>query len=231
MTTSDAVSWPTPNSVVSRTLNCNAGEFIKNPRIPKNEVTILDVSEAYKLLDKMHPHYRVAVLTAILTGLRANELWGLTWNDIDFNNSAIHVKHSLWNGKLYEPKTETSKRKVDIPGSLALELKKWKLQCPVNNLNLVFPTQRGLPVIHNNFVSCCFKPALEEAGLKPVKWHSLRHTNASIRIRGEQNPKYLSEQLGHSSIKITYDLYGHLFNDAEFSRSQVAKLEHTFYGR
>ncbi len=209
----------------------NPGEFIKNPHIPKKEVTILDVPEAYKLLDKIHPHYRVAVLTAILTGLRANELWGLTWDDIDLNTGKIHVRHSLWKGKLLEPKTETSTRKVDISPSLALELKKWKLQCPVSKLNLVFPSRRGVPVIHHNFVKCYFKPALQEAGVKNVKWHSLRHTNASIRIHSEQNPKYLSGQLGHSSIKTTYDLYGHIFNDAEFSETQVSKLESEFYGR
>jgi len=209
----------------------NPGEFIKNPRIVKKRVSIIDISEAYKLLEKIDSHYRVAVLTAILTGLRANELWGLTWDDVDLDNNVIHVRHSLWKGKLIEPKTQTSERKVDIPPTLALELKKWKLQFQKNNLNLVFFTRRGLPVIHHNFVKLYFKPALQEAGIRPVKFHSIRHTNASVRIRSEQNPKYLSQQLGHSSIKITYDLYGHLFDDAEFTRSQTEKLENTFYGR
>jgi integrase len=209
----------------------NPGEFIKNPRIPKKEKSILDIAEANKLLEHIDPHYHVALLTAILTGLRANELWGLTWDDIDLNSHMIRLQHSLWKGKLYEAKTTTSKRKIDISPTLALELKKWKLQCPPTDLNLVFPSRRGKPVIHSNFAKGYFKKALNKAELKPVTWHSLRHTNASVRIKGEQNPKYLSEQLGHSSIKITYDLYGHLFNDAEYSRSQVAKLENAFYGR
>jgi len=209
----------------------NPGEFIKNPRITKKKPTMLDIEEVNLVLDSMHPHYYVAVLTATLTGLRANELWGLTWEDIDLSCHVIHVRHSLWKGRLYEPKTESSKRKIDISHSLAMELKKWKLQCPVNELNLVFPSLRGLPVTHNNFVKCYFEKALREARLNHVKWHSIRHTNASIRIKSEQNAKYLSEQLGHSSIKISYDLYGHLFSDPEFSKKQVAKLEHTFYGR
>lgn len=209
----------------------NPGEFIKNPRVTKKKVSILDLSEVNKLIDNVHEHYHVAVLTASLTGLRANELWGLTWNDIDLNNNIIHVRHSLFKGKLYEPKTETSRRNVDISSSFALEFKKWKLQCPASELNLVFPSRRGLPVNHGKFVRNYFKPALVKAGLESVKWHSLRHTNASIRIKSEQNAKYLSSQLGHSSIQITYDLYGHLFNDAEFSRSQVEKLENAFYGR
>jgi len=209
----------------------NPGEFIKNPRKPKKEQSILDISEAYRLLDHINPYYRVAVLATILTGMRANELWGLRWDDIDFTNNVIRLQHSLWKGKLYEAKTATSKRKIDISPTLALDLKKWKLQCPATDLNLVFPSRDGHPVNHNNFTRIYFKKALKEAELKPVTWHSLRHTNASVRIKSEQNPKYLSEQLGHSSIKITHDLYGHLFNDAEYSRAQVAKLDNTFYGR
>ena len=209
----------------------NPAEFIKNPRVPKKEQSILDISEAYRLLDNIPPHYRTATLTAILTGLRANELWGLTWDDIDFNNNVIRLKHSLWKGRLYEPKTATSRRRIDISPTLALELKKWKLQCPATEMNLVFPSQGGCPANHSNFSRGYFKRALRKAELKPVTWHSLRHTNASIRIKANQNPKYISEQLGHSSIKITFDLYGHLFKDAEFSRSQVEKLENTFYGR
>lgn len=209
----------------------NPGEFIKNPRRTKKKVLILDIPEVYKLLDHIPSHYYVAVLTASLTGVRANELWGLTWNDIDLNNNVIHVRRSLWKGKLLDPKSECSKRGVDISSSLALELKKWKLQCPASVLNLVFPSRRGLPVDHNNFVRQYFKPALTKAGLQDVKWHSLRHTNASIRIKSEQNAKYLSSQLGHSSIQITYDTYGHFFKDAEFSRSQVAKLESVFNAR
>ena len=209
----------------------NPGEFIKNPRKPKKEKAILDIPEVNKLFDHIDPHYRVAILTATLSGLRPNELWALTWDDIDFSNSVIRLKHSLWKGKLLEPKTKKSTRKIDISPALVLELKKWRLQCPATDLNLVFPSRDGHPVNHNNFTRIYFKKALKEAELKPVTWHSLRHTNASVRIKSEQNPKYLSEQLGHSSIKITYDLYGHLFNDAEFSRSQVEKLENTFYGR
>jgi integrase len=209
----------------------NSGEFMKNPRKPKKEQSILDVSGAYRLLDSIHPYYRTATLTAILTGLRANELWGLTWDDIDFNNNMIRLKHSLWKGKLYEPKTATSKRIIDISPTLAMELKKWKLQCPATAMNLVFPSHGGHPANHSNFSRGYFKRALSKAELKPVTWHCLRHTNASIRIQGGQNPKYMSEQLGHSSIKITFDLYGHLFKDAEFSRSQVEKLENVFYGK
>ena len=62
-----------------------------------------------------------------------------------------------------------------------------------------------------------------------MSFHSLRYTNASMRIQAGQNIKYLSTQLGHSSIKITLDIYGHLFNDVNFNRQQqVELLENSF---
>jgi integrase len=70
-----------------------------------------------------------------------------------------------------------------------------------------------------------FEPALKRAGVKAVSFHSLRHTNASMRIAAGQNIKYIRTQLGHSSVKITLDIYGHLFNDVNFNRQQVKLLE------
>jgi len=70
-----------------------------------------------------------------------------------------------------------------------------------------------------------FKPALRRAGLRVVSFHSLRHTNASMRIRAGQNIKYIQKQLGHASINTTLDIYGHLFEDMDFNRSQAQLLE------
>ena len=73
-----------------------------------------------------------------------------------------------------------------------------------------------------------FNEALRLAGLRQVSFHSLRHSNASMRIQSGQNIKYIQTQMGHASINITLDIYGHLFNDAEFNRQQVELLEHSF---
>jgi len=96
-----------------------------------------------------------------------------------------------------------------MPDSLVQELKRWKPACPVSDYDLVFPSPEGKPSIHENVMRRYFYAALRRAGLRQVSFHSLRHTNASIRIQAGQNIKYLSTQLGHSSIKITLDIYGH----------------------
>jgi len=69
---------------------------------------------------------------------------------------------------------------------------------------------------------------LRGAGLRQVSFHSLRHSNASMRIQAGQNIKYIQSQMGHASINITLDIYGHLFNDANFNRQQVDLLEDSF---
>jgi integrase len=70
-----------------------------------------------------------------------------------------------------------------------------------------------------------FIPALGRGKSRQVSFHSLRQPNTSMRILANQNIKYLSQQLGHSSIQITLDVYGHLFNDVDFNQQQVGPLE------
>jgi integrase len=115
-----------------------------------------------------------------------------------------------------------------MPPQLIHELKKWKMACPINEHDLVFPNTEGRMSGHNNVVKRHFEPALRRVGLRSISFHSIRHSNASMRIMGGQSIKYLSTQLGHSSIQITLDVYGHLFNDVKFSRRQVELLEASF---
>jgi integrase len=206
-------------------LKNNPAERIKRPKYTRGEVDILNPDEVNMLISKTSDLYRTAFLTSALTGLRAGELWGLQWGDIDWNSKQIHVRRSLWKGNFQTPKTKKSIRKVDISDHLVRELKKWKLQCPIGELDLVFPGADGKPSSHDNVAKRHFNPALRRAGLRQVSFHSLRHTNASMRILANQNIKYLSSQLGHSSIQITLDVYGHLFNDIDFNRQQVDLLE------
>lgn len=157
-------------------------------------------------------------------GLRAGELWALSWSDIDWHGKQIVVRRSLWKKQFQTPKSASSIRKVDIPDELIHQLRLWKLSCPVNEHDLVFPSPEGKPSIHENVVKRYFNTALEKAKLRRVSFHSIRHTNASMRIHAGQNIKYIQKQLGHSSIKVTLGIYSHLFNDTRFARQQVELL-------
>jgi integrase-like protein len=89
----------------------------------------------------------------------------------------------------------------------------------------MFPSPEGSITQHDNMMKRVFVPTLKRAGLRQVSFHSLRHSNASIRIKKDQNLKYLSKQMGHSSVAFTLDVYGHLFeDDQEFIRKQTGLI-------
>lgn len=89
---------------------------------------------------------------------------------------------------------------------LAQELRKWKLACPVNEHDVVFPGPEGRHSQHDNVIKRYYNPALRRAGLRQFSFHSLRHSNASMRIHAGQNIKYIQTQMGHASINITLDV-------------------------
>ncbi|NTW16618.1 MAG: site-specific integrase [Syntrophaceae bacterium] len=203
----------------------NPTENLDRPKIGKPEIEILSPDEFELFMTEVEMPYEVAFLTAFLTGLRAGELWGLQWSDIDWNSKQIHVKRSLWKHEFQKPKTKNAIRKINMTDRLVRELKQWKLACPINKQDIVFPSPEGCRTMHTNVMNRFFYPALRRAGLRQVSFHSLRHSNASFRIQAGQNIKYIQSQRGHASINMTMDVYGHLFNDLDFNRRQVDLLE------
>ena len=164
---------------------------------------------------------------AVMTGMREGELLGFQWDDIDWNLRQFYVRRTLQEGRFYEPKTKTSKRRIDVDSELLLELKKWKLRCPKGKLDLVFPNQVGKPMDATNMLKRIWYPTLRKAGLPKYRFHLLRHSNASLRIEAGQNIKYIQSQLGHSSIQVTMDIYGHLMNPV--NNEEAVKLRETLY--
>lgn len=200
-------------------------EIIK-PKYIKAEIIIMQPNEFKAFLEAAKgSHYFVAFLLDIHTGLRAGEVWGLRWSDIDWHSSQIHIRQIYSKGAFGDPKTKAGKRAVDITESLLKELRKWKLACPPNEHDLVFPSPDGNITDHDNMMKRYFEATLIKAGLPHFSFHSLRHTNVAIRIHANQNIKYIQEQIGHASIQVTLDIYGHLFKDLNFNRQQAALLD------
>jgi integrase len=110
---------------------------------------------------------------------------------------------------------------------LISELKKWKLACPPNKVDLIFPNGAGGPINHNNLVSRYFEPALRDAQLGKVRFHDLRHTYASLLIQQGENIKYIQSQLGHSSPTVTLNVYAHLMKPV--NQEAACRLENTIF--
>jgi integrase len=203
--------------------------------------------------------WRPLLLTAIFTGLRASELRGLRWEDIDFKAGELHVRQRAdrYNA-IGEPKSKAGKRTVPLGPRMLTVLREWKLRCPRSELGLVFPTATGGVRRHSDMFHAFSaivraagvtvpvldeqgKPALDKQG-KPIvapKYtglHALRHFYTSWCInpldRGGQGlpPKVVQERLGHSSIVMTMDTYGHLFPPGDDAHKRLAEAEHALLG-
>jgi integrase len=177
----------------------------------EDEMDILRPDEIRQLLvHVVDLKFNTLFMLAIMSGARQGELIGLMWSDIDWYNSQLIIKRTFQHGRFYEPKSETSKRKIDLGPTAMAQLKRWKLACPPTDLDLVFPNDAGKPIEKGNLVRRQFEPTLRRAGLRRIRFHDLRHTYASLLIAQGEHPKYIQVQMGHSSISVTMDVYGHL---------------------
>jgi integrase len=204
---------------------------------------IPSADEVKALIAAMPDRWRPVLLTAIFTGLRSSELRGLRWEDVDFKTAELHVRQRADRYNMIgEPKSKAGHRTVPL-GPLVLNvLRQWKLKCPRGKQRLVFPTGNGSIGRHNNIVRA-FKSIVRAAGLldadgkpKYSGLHSLRHFYASWCInpldRGGQGlpPKVVQDRLGHSSIVMTMDTYGHLFPPGDDAEKRLAEAERALLG-
>jgi integrase len=176
--------------------------------------------------------WRALVNTAIYTGMRASELRGLPWSNVNLKAGTITVKQRAdETGKIGAPKSASGRRVIDIPAPLVKLLRTWRLECPKGKLDLVFPNWQGNVESHANITNRCWHPLLRHArvvdgdGALRFNFHSLRHFRASLLIADGANAKEVQTELGHATIQITLDLYTHLFTDDEAGAERKARAE------
>jgi integrase len=184
---------------------------------------------------------RVLIMTAASTGLRASELRGLRWHDVDLKAGELHVRQraDAWN-TIGSPKSDGSRRTVPVGHELSLALKEWKLACPKSELDLVFPTSTGAVQHHKNMLEDVERVmkaagAVTKDGSPKYALHAFRHFFASwcINAKGkggrELPAKEVQSLLGHSSIVMTLDRYGHLFPSGS-DRAELNASEKALFG-
>jgi len=174
-------------------------------------------------------HYPMA-LTLARTGMRLGEVLALKWGDIDFHGRFVHVERGFSRGKIETPKSG-KRRKVDMSKQLSEVLSNLKHQRKIETLERgwesfpewVFVGIDGKPLNKDTFNKSIFNKALDKAKLRHVRVHDLRHTFASLLIQAGESLAYVKDQLGHHSIKVTVDIYGHLA--PEGNKSAVDRLD------
>jgi integrase len=178
------------------------------------------------------------LLVAIFCGLRASELRGLRWTDVDFDARQINVaQRADASHKIGRLKSRSAYRATPLPPIVLNALREWKLVCPKGDLGLVFPNGRGKVESHSNIIEHGFGPIQIAAGVVNSDgggrygMHALRHACASLWIENGHNPKQIMTLMGHSSIQMTYDVYGHLFADAEGDQKAAEDIQVRLLGK
>lgn len=205
------ISFSNPATRVGR-FNKRRGSEKKIDPLTREELSVLLETAKEKM-----PYYYPLFLCAARTGMRLGELLALTWEDLDFNGRFIEVRRNLVRGKITTPKNGKSRR-VDMSRQLTEILKAVLLKRKEEALRsgagkvegLIFTTPEGTVLDHNNLRKRVFYRTLELAGLRRVRFHDLRHSFASLLIQQGESLAYVKDQLGHHSIQITVDTYGHL---------------------
>jgi integrase len=182
---------------------------------------------------------RARFITAVFTGLRASELRALCWEDVDFGLGTLRVRQRAdWWGEMGKPKSKNGYRDVPLSPVVVNTLREWKLACPPrrgDGPDLVFPGQHGKVIDHTALQLAFGKVqqaagVVDDAGEPKYTLHALRHFYASWRIERKTEPKRLQQLMGHGSIKMTYDVYGHWIGDAADERSRLADDEAAVLG-
>ncbi|GER67439.1 site-specific integrase [Weizmannia acidilactici] len=210
-------------------IKVNPVKNAKPPKVKSEEKITWTVDEVNRFQNLIkNSSMEIPYLLAIFTGMRRGEVLGLKWDDVDFENKKIRIKRSLCfvSGKgliFKEPKTKKSKRQISISQHVVNVLKKHKqkqefqkekLGIQYQNNNLIVCTDDGKPLDPRNLLRQFYR-LIEEANVPRISFHDLRHTHATILMQQGENPKVVSERLGHSRVGITLDLYSHVSDDLQ----------------
>lgn len=225
----------------------NPAKGVRIPREKRADIPALAPDEAARFRREATKVDRGFVFTfSLATGMRPGEIQALRWIDCDLESGLVRVERTLvWldgekdeqtgkRGKkweLGEPKTKRSRRAIPLPASVATELRKhrvdqaeWKLKLggAYEDHGLVFASDTGRPLDGQNLAYRTLKPILKAAKLSTrFRWYDCRHTCATLLLAAGENPKVVSERLGHATVAFTLDRYGHVLPGMQANASET----------
>jgi integrase len=228
--------------------NVAAGTKVSMPKRHEDEVEIPAKEEIRAIIDKageLWPAesglpWRSFVVVALFTGARLSELRGLTWDNVPLASGYIRIRQRAdFRGALGAPKSKAAKRDIPLSPMALNALKAWRLARPRHPGNFVFPNDDGAIPSSSSIYKTVWFPLLRGIGLMDHResargnrveaprytFHSLRHTAASLFIEQGWTPKKVMTVMGHSSIQMTFDLYGHLWKSLEDDAKAMAQIE------
>lgn len=218
----------------------NVADYVELPKTKKFKPNILNIEQILKMLEDLKDtKYYIPVMLAVATGIRRGEVLGLRWSDIDFKECTITINQNIIPAKtgvvITTPKTENSNRTILVSEIIVKELllhkeKQNKIKKDLEEIyqdnDLVNCKMDGLPLNPSTF-SSDFADILKKLKLPHVRFHDLRHINATIMLKSNIPAKIASERLGHTTIGITMDLYSHVIGDMQ--NEAASKIENALF--
>ena len=215
-------------AVENELLGRNPLRSVKPPRVEAEPMRFLSHDEVAALAAAIDPRYRALVLLAAYSGLRAGELAALRRKHVDLLRRSVTVVEQVQRigGRfvVLPPKSAAGRRSVALPTLVATALQEHLATFgEPGPEGLVFPAPEGGFLRPENFRNRAWLPAVQAAGVAPLRVHDLRHTCASLGIAAGADVKVLQRMLGHASAALTLDRYGHLMPGQE--RSVADRLD------
>jgi integrase len=219
----------------------NPSDLVELPKVLHKERHVLSPDEAQQFLKTANEMaYGLLFEFALITDMRPEEYLALQWSDLDFERSTVQVRRALVRHKkswsFEETKTARSRRTVFLPSQVLNKLtahkrtqaeRRLKLGAAWQTFDLVFCGEEGTPHSIPNLTYRYFRPILTKAKLPRIRLYDLRHSCATLLLIAEENPKVVSERLGHSTIVLTLDTYSHVLPTMQ--QQATARLEKMLY--
>jgi integrase len=197
---------------------------LRLPRVgrPPRSIEAPTTEQVEAVIAAASPAGRGPIMLAATSGLRRGEVFGLRWKDVDFEARLIHVRVANLDGVISKPKTKAGERIVPMFGSLRGLLLEERAASPFKAPDdFVFASQTGELRSPNGWLKWEFYPALKRAGVKPFRFHDLRHFAVSQLVAQGANILQISRIAGHADPSITLRVYSHLMADG---LAQAAEL-------
>jgi integrase len=188
----------------------------------ETEARFFTLDQLGKILAAAREPYKTMFMVLAMTAMRAGEMLGLQWGDIDLGNRCIHIRRSAWYGRVQTVKNKTSEATIPLPAALAVSLAAYKETWKPNPHGFLFVTRNIRPPSSNKVVEYGLWPVLDLLSIPHCGLHAFRHTYTSLLLQSGATPKVTQEQLRHADPRVTLGIYGHVLG--EDHRDAVEKV-------
>ena len=202
-------------AVKSRRIGWNPARGVELPPAGDSPARFISGTDIDHLAETIDPYHRLLVMLGGYCGLRWGEAAGLHLEQVDLLHKRITIDRTLVEvgGQFHTgpPKTKASRRQVSLPSFMVIDIDRHLGVYPVGRDGLITASASGTFLRRSNFSRRVWTPAVDVAGLSPLRYHDLRHSHVALLIAQGEHPKLIADRLGHASPTVTMSIYAHLF--------------------